>query len=68
MARKPPKRSAIGDAVQRAQESAEAELKELSDLDYVEACDDLESYFQSCAMAKRAELDKADDADEDDEP
>lgn len=46
------------DAIQSAQTIAEDFLRDLSDDDYVEACEELSDYFTTCADAKREEQDK----------
>lgn len=51
------------DAVNAATEAAEDFLRELPDSDYVEACDEIANYFETCAAAKREEW-KRDGKDE----
>jgi len=49
------------EAVGEAQSAAERFLEPLSDVEYVEACEELASYFQTAADAKTAELEAEDD-------
>lgn len=55
------KRSRLGEAIDRAQHAAEAELKPLGDEDYVDACDEIAAFFEMAAQAKREELARDDD-------
>lgn len=59
--------SKLVDVVEKCKSLIDDETEDLSDEDYVEVMEEIESYVCSCADTKREEMDSAHDDEEDEE-
>lgn len=46
----------VRNAIREVQKMADRDLEHLTDIEYVQVCEELETYFSACAAAKEEEM------------